>query len=113
MYSITARISPTPKLPTIGSVISAASPVLVEMSSTHHPDPTSAAASTAGTKRRDRWPTQWSPTGCHVRGPGPKFVRITGPTRLTVPYRRQKAVVHQRTCDPEPEYQNARREQSG
>src|SRR6516225_12377920 len=40
--------------------------------------------------------TQWSPTGCHVQGPDPKFVRITGPTRLTVPYRRQKAVVHQR-----------------
>jgi hypothetical protein len=48
----------TPEAPTVGRVISAASLVPVEISSTRHPGETSAAVITVGTKRRDHRPTQ-------------------------------------------------------
>jgi hypothetical protein len=59
-----------PDAPTVGRVISAASQVPVEISSTRHPGATSAAVITIGTKRRDQRPTQPSWAKAFAAWPG-------------------------------------------
>jgi hypothetical protein len=71
-----------PEAPTIGNVISAASPVPVQISSARHVGATSAAVRRAGTKSRDHRPTRRSYAGVSTARPGatwrpgPKFVFI-------------------------------------